>query len=191
MDSKRSLLPKTRTALEADLEEMGLLAIDLGELDLSIIHDPYRCPPSMLSWLAYSRHVDGYEEGWPEAKKRQVIANSPKVHISKGTIASIRDVVRFAGYGEIEIHTRGFHWFYNGIRYYNGSIKYGEYPRYGWAEYSITLKTQVSTEQARIIRALIKATAPARCELLELNYEEMLIYDGASQYSGRFSYGVD
>jgi len=191
MNNYPSLLPRTSTRLEQDLEQMGLLAGDLGELDLSIINDPYKCPPSMLSWLAYSRHVDNYEESWPEAKKRSVIAGAPEVHLIKGTVASIRDVIRFAGYGEIEIITRGFHWFYNGIRKFNSTIKYGENSKLGWAQFIIKMKTQLSVEQAQIIRALVNSTAPARCELLEINYEQAIVYNGLAVYDGKFSYGVD
>lgn len=191
MSNYPTLLPRTSTRLEQDLEQMGLLAGDLGELDLSIINDPYKCPPSMLSWLAYSRHVDNYEESWPEAKKRSVIAGAPEVHLIKGTVASIRDVIRFAGYGEIEIITRGFHWFYNGIRYYNGSIKYGEHSDLGWAQFIIKMQYHLSVVQVEIVRALINATAPARCELLELRYSKSIIYDGSHFYDGQYSYGVD
>lgn len=191
MSNYPTLLPRTSTRLEQDLEQMGLLAGDLGELDLSIINDPYKCPASMLSWLAYSRHVDNYEESWPEAKKRSVIAGAPEVHLIKGTVASIRDVIRFAGYGEIEIITRGFHWFYNGIRKFNGTIRYGSHSKLGWAQFIITMQTQVSIEQVQIIRALINATAPARCELLEINYEQAIKYDGFAIYDGNYSYGVD
>ncbi len=189
--SNYSLLPISSTPLECDLEKMGQLASDFGALDLTAIHDPYRCPTSMLAWLAWSRHVDTYDEEWPEQKKRDVIAGSPKVHLTKGTIFSIREAVRFAGYGEIEIKTRGFNWFYNGVRYYNGTIRYGEPSKMGWAQFAVTLKTQVTTRQAQIIRALINATAPARCELIELNYAQAIIYNGLHQYDGQFSYGVD
>lgn len=191
MSNYPTLLPRTSTALEQDLEQMGLLAGDLGELDLSIINDPHKCPPSMLSWLAYSRHVDNYEESWSEAKKRSVIAGAPEVHLIKGTVASIRDVIRFAGYGEIEIITRGFHWFYNGVRKYNGTIKYGESSDLGWAQFIITMQIQISTRQAEIIKALINATAPARCELLKIDYQNSIKYDGQHKYDGQFKYGVN
>lgn len=191
MNSYPSLLPISSTSLERDLEQIGMLSNDVGPLDLTIIHDPYHCPVSLLPWLAWSRHVDTYDEVWPEQKKRDVIAGSPKVHLIKGTVFSIREAVRFAGYGEIDIKTRGFNWFYNGVRYFNGTIKYGEPSKMGWAQFAVTLKTQVTIRQAQIIRALINATAPARCELIELNYDQAIIYNGQHQYNGQFSYGVD
>ena len=191
MNSYSTLLPRTATAFEKDLEQMGLLSGDLGELDLSIINDPYQCPPSMLTWLAYSRHVDNYEESWPEEKKQSVIAGSPEVHLIKGTVKSVRDVIRFAGYGEIEIKTKGFRWFYNGVRKYNGTIKYGEASDLGWAQYIITMQTQITTRQAQIIKALINATAPARCELLKIDYQSSIKYDCQHKYDGQFKYGVN
>ena len=186
-----SLLPRTSTEFEKDLEKIGLLAGDLGDLNLSIINDPYKCPESMLSWLAYTRHVDSYDDRWPIDKKRSVIAGTPEVHLIKGTIKSVRDAIRFAGYGEITIKTRGFKWFYNGARRYNGTTKYGESSNLKWAQYAITLQFQTSTRQSQIIKALINATAPARCELVQINYERSISYNGNYQYDGQYSYGVD
>lgn len=191
MSKYPSLLPLSSTALEKDLEQMGFFTNDVGELDLTMIHDPYRCPQSLLTWLAWNRHVDFYDESWPERKKRDVIAGSPQVHKIKGTIQSVRDVVRFAGYGEIEIISNSFNWFYNGVQKYDGRITYGEGAIMHWAEYIVVLKTQVSTRQAQIIKALINVTAPARDELLELHYIEAIIYDGQHNYDGQYSYGVD
>ena len=185
------MLPINSTDFEKDLEQVGITANDLGEFDLAIINDSYRCPPSMLKWLAYSRHVDAFEDEWPEQKKREVIAGSPAVHMIKGSIKSVRDVVRFAGYGEITITTRGFNWFYNGVRKYNGTIKYGEASDLGWAQYIITMQTQITTRQAQIIKALINATAPARCELLKIDYQSAIKYDGKHKYDGQFKYGVN
>lgn len=191
MSNYPSLLPTSSTQLERDLEQMGMLANDLGNLDLSIIHNPYLCPAALLPWLAWTRHVDNYDDAWSEQKKRDVIAGAPKVHLTKGTVFSIREVIRFAGYGEIDIETHGFHWFYNGVRTYNGSITYGAASDLGWAQFKVTLKTQVSIRQAQIIRALINATAPARCELVDLKYQESIIYNGQHTYNGQFSYGID
>ena len=42
--------------------------------------------------------VDRWEEAWPEATKRQVIASSYYVHAHKGTIGSLRRVVEPLGY---------------------------------------------------------------------------------------------
>ena len=191
MSRRESLLPINSTAFEKDLEQAGIEANDLGEFDLAIINDPYRCPPSMLRWLDYTRHVEIFEDEWPDQKKREVIAGYPAVHMIKGSIKSVRDVVRFAGYGEITIKTRGFKWFYNGVRKYNGTIKYGEASDLGWAQYIITMQTQITTRQAQIIKALINATAPARCELIKIDYQIAIKYDGQHKYDGQFKYGVN
>lgn len=173
MSNYPSLLPIGSTDLEKDLEQMGFFSNHLEQLDLSMIHDPYRCPASMLSWLAWTRHVDFYDESWPETKKRDVIFGAPKVHLTKGTIFSIREVVRFAGYGEIEIVTQE------------------KSADLSWAQYTVILEKQVTTRQAQIIRALINTTAPARCELVEMTYGQSIIYNGLHKYDGQFSYGVD
>lgn len=54
------------------------------------VTDPWRCPAELLGYLAYAHSVDIWKEDWPEQKKRQVIANSFKLHRSKTTIAGIR-----------------------------------------------------------------------------------------------------
>jgi len=59
---------------------------------------PWTCPTHLLPYLAASWSVDRWDDKWPEATKRQVIANSYFVHSHKGTIGAIRRVVEPLGY---------------------------------------------------------------------------------------------
>lgn len=54
------------------------------------VTDPWRCPKELLGYLAYAMSVDIWDEKWPETKKRQVIADSFRLHRMKTTLAGIR-----------------------------------------------------------------------------------------------------
>ena len=56
--------------------------------------------------LAAARSVDRWDENWPEATKRKVIANAPFVHRHKGTVGAIRRAVEPLGY-----LIRVLHWY--------------------------------------------------------------------------------
>lgn len=55
-------------------------------------------PHHLLPYLAANWAIDRWDDKWPEATKRQVIANSYFVHSHKGTIGAIRRVVEPLGY---------------------------------------------------------------------------------------------
>lgn len=56
------------------------------------------CPARLLPYLAWAFSVDRWDENWPEATKRSVIASSFYIHQHKGTIAALRRVVEPLGY---------------------------------------------------------------------------------------------
>ena len=60
---------------------------------VSLTPGPLDLPPAPCPHLAASWSVDRWDDKWPEAIKRQVIANSYFVHSRKGTIGAIRRVV--------------------------------------------------------------------------------------------------
>jgi len=62
-------------------------------IPLRTLWSPWNCPAHLLPYLAASWSVDRWDNQWPEATKRQVIANSYFVHSRKGTIGAIRRVV--------------------------------------------------------------------------------------------------
>lgn len=79
-----SLLPPNATKLERDLEQVIANAIDI-EVLIQDLWDPYKCPFTLLPWLAWAYSVDHWEDSWPEHIKRGVVANSFDVHKHKGT----------------------------------------------------------------------------------------------------------
>lgn len=56
------------------------------------------CPVRLLPYLAWAFSVDRWDENWPEATKRSVIASAFYIHQHKGTIAALRRVVASLGF---------------------------------------------------------------------------------------------
>jgi phage tail P2-like protein len=93
----RPLLPSNATQLER-LAAQALAQIERVPVPIRDLISPTRCPAALLPYLAWAMSVDRWEEAWPEATKRQVIASSYYVHAHKGTIGSLRRVVEPLGY---------------------------------------------------------------------------------------------
>lgn len=86
-------LPVNQTLWERALERVSA---ERYPLDADIIRrakDPWECPPELLAYLAYELSVDLWDEQWPLAKKRSVIARSIGLSRIKGTEAAIREAV--------------------------------------------------------------------------------------------------
>lgn len=64
---------------------------------LATLWDPWRCTATRLPSLAADLSVDIWDEAWPEATKRAVIAKSPRLHRLKGTLAGISEHVALIG----------------------------------------------------------------------------------------------
>ena len=92
-----TLLPPSTSRTERNLAMAGANAQQLP-IPFSTLWSPWTCPAHLLPYLAASWSVDRWDDSWPEATKRQVIANSYFVHSRKGTIGAIRRVVEPLGY---------------------------------------------------------------------------------------------
>ena len=84
-----SLLPTNATQLELDIER-ELIDAQASALPVPVVWDPARCPVALLPYLAWSFAVDVWDDAWPEARKRQVIASAVYVHRRRGTVGAIR-----------------------------------------------------------------------------------------------------
>ena len=93
----RPLLPSNANQLER-LAAQALAQIERVPVPIRDLLSPTRCPVALLPYLAWAMSVDRWEEAWPEATKRQVIASSYYVHAHNGTIGSLRRVVEPLGY---------------------------------------------------------------------------------------------
>lgn len=93
----KTLLPRPSAAEVAIEEEFSQKYCRANPDILRDIHDPWKCPPDLLPWLAYALSVDVWSDSWPEFTQRTVIANSLEIHRHKGTRGSIEDA--FAALG--------------------------------------------------------------------------------------------
>lgn len=100
------LLPPSATPTERKLAIVNAKACDLPVDVLRTLWNPHTCPVWRLPSLAAERSVDRWDENWPEATKRKVIANAPFVHRHKGTVGAIRRAVEPIGY-----LIRVLHWY--------------------------------------------------------------------------------
>lgn len=92
-----TLLPPSTNRTERNLATAGAQAQQLP-IPLRSLWSPWTCPTHLLPYLAASWSVDYWDDKWPEAAKRQVIANSYFVHSRKGTIGAIRRAVEPLGF---------------------------------------------------------------------------------------------
>lgn len=182
------LLPNSSTTLERDLADT--LLNELGDFDFTDIHSPDRCPKLLLGWLAWERHVEGYDESWPEDRKRDAIRNAPNVSMRKGSIASMRNAIRAAGLGEIEFITRGKRYKHNAKIKHNGKQRYGNITDMKWAEYSVAFKTLLTSTQLNLARKILEATTSARNQLISVQYDAPAKHNRTIKHNGRYRYGV-
>lgn len=97
MAEKRDLLPANATPIE---RKLALVCADIEDVPLPLrqMRRALTCPADMLTWLAWERSVDRWNENWSEAAKRKAVANSFFVHRHKGTVGALRRVVEPLGY---------------------------------------------------------------------------------------------
>jgi phage tail P2-like protein len=187
--SDPTLLPANASPQERAIEA----AIDrMATPDASGIRaqwNPQTCPEDLLTWLAWAYNVDEWDANWPEAAKRQTIADSIELHRRKGTVDSIRRVLRNAGYGEAQIFEGQYGELYNGTFTHDGFITHGD--NTDWAEYRVVLERPMTNTQAEQVRRILRYTAPARCDLVSLIYTAVQhTYNGVINYDGTFNHGT-
>ncbi|WP_459614360.1 phage tail protein I [Bordetella sp. 2513F-2] len=97
MADPETMLPPGSTPLERNLAQ-GMAAIAEVPVPLRSLRRSATCPASLLTWLAWERSVDRWDDAWSEEAKRGAVANSFFVHKHKGTIGALRRVVEPLGY---------------------------------------------------------------------------------------------
>lgn len=88
-------LPSNSTRLERALDHA---MSDAPEIPLRMLYNPATCPVELLPWLAWAWSVDRWDDTWPTAVKREVVASSFALHARKGTVGALRRVVEPIGY---------------------------------------------------------------------------------------------
>ena len=90
------LLPPNATPLERSYAGTGGRALATAA-PIDLVWDAWRCPAALLPWLGWAMSVDLWDDGWPETRKRQEIADSPLYHRRKGTIWAIERLLERTG----------------------------------------------------------------------------------------------
>ena len=182
------LLPPNSSPFEHRLADVVARATDL-DLGIRLVWDAQKAPMDFLPFLAWAESVDLWDDKWSEEDKRNVTDTSVDIHRHKGTPYAIRQALRAAGYGEVEI--------FEGLdaKYYDGSVTYGGTHFYSfyehWAWFTVVLTEPVTIAQAQQIIRIINLSKRESMHLHELRYDEALhLYDGAILYDGSFTHGV-
>lgn len=87
-----TLLPPNATGLER-ATGAAVARISAVPVPTDTVWSANRCPEPLLPWLAWSLSVDTWDDSWPEATKRQVIAASFGIHQRKGTVGAVRRAI--------------------------------------------------------------------------------------------------
>lgn len=186
--SDGSLLPPNATAQERALAlttaRGGAVPVPIREL-----WDPDTCPADKLAFLAWAFGVDEWDPAWSDEAKRATIRDAVLVQSRKGSVWSIRRVLQNAGYGDAEIIEGVYGRLYDAAISHNGLEPYGDTSQ--WATYRVILDRTITNQQADQVRRLLDFTAPARCELVALDYIAVAnIYNAAITYDGTFNHGT-
>lgn len=186
--SDGTLLPPNATSQERALAlstaRVGTVPVPIREL-----WDADTCPADKLAFLAWAFGVDEWDPNWSDDAKRATIRQAVLVQSRKGSVWSIRRVLENAGYGAAEIIEGIYDRRYDAAISHNGLAQYGETSQ--WATYRVNLERTITNQQAQQVRRLLEVTAPARCELVALDYVAVAnIYNGAITYDGTFNHGT-
>jgi phage tail P2-like protein len=186
-----SLLPPSATQSERNLANTVARLSDVP-VPLRQINSAAACPVDMLPWLAWARSVNEWDSQWSEATKRAVIAASVAIHRTKGTVYSIKLALSSAGYPDALILEGDSDNIYDGsLVQHDGKASYGTPTTTNWAYYRVKLGHPISNAQAAQVKRILNATAPARCVLAAMAFDEVAAtYNAEINYDGAFNYGI-
>ena len=183
-----TLLPPQRTAAETAFEAATARIGDV-ELPIDRVWRPEACPADLLPWLGWALSVDVWDPAWSEEAKRRTIAEAIPIHRAKGTRSSVERALRGAGYGDATLIESWGATLHDGTVMHDGSVDHVASDH--WAEYRVILTRPVTIRQAAQVRAILAATAPARCHLKLLDYVEVAhLHDGTIVHDGTFAHGA-
>ncbi|WP_334469172.1 phage tail protein I [Arsenophonus sp. PmNCSU2021_1] len=182
-----SLLPPLLAA-ESHFQALAAQAARLQQIDLTplLVYLLDMTEASALPWLAEQLALTGVN-GWSLAEsddaRRAMLKSAITLHRYKGTPWSIRAMIRALGFGEVTITEGG------------AALKPEQATAYPdgethWALYRVILNQLITNDQAAKLRETLAAFAPARSELVALDYTAVpLRYNAQTTYHGRYNHG--
>ena len=154
-----------------DIVSDRIAAMDVSTLLMNMIDT---APATALPYLANQFGVAGVR-GWKfmatDAQKRELLKNSMKLGAKSGTPWSIREVLRIAGYPNVEFQ-EGISYMLDGSWNLNGARTLGSE---GWAQFNVTVDVidpaHVPPSVVTKITEIINEYKPARSHLNELIFK--------------------
>ena len=90
MTTVETLLPPNATAFERSLEQAMAPAGDRRRIFIDTLWRPFDCPIEVLPFLAWGLGVRRWDPAWPEAVRRQAVADAIDVHRTRGTRGAVK-----------------------------------------------------------------------------------------------------
>lgn len=185
-------MPRNTSLIERAVEETFQFDKTINA-DVDLIHRPFETPTNFLPFIAWQRSISD-EEGWnlaeSEDAKRKLIDGSFTIHATKGTVQSIHEIFDRLGFGSIQILENIGRLRRDGNYQYNSEMLHGGDFSSTWATYNIKLLFPVTNDQAYHIRRLLDGIAPARSELVNLDFRAVAYrHNGMVERTGKFNYG--
>ncbi len=182
------LLPPNATALERRVEATLKPRFDIDP-GIRLVWNPQDVPMHMLPFLAHAFSVDLWDENWSEEAKRNVTDESLAIHRRKGTQGAIKDALRAAGYGDVEIIDGLDARVRDGSKTRNARYFYSTYAN--WARFRVAMTQPVAIHQAAQVRRIIERAGREACELYAVHYDEALhLHNNAILRDGTYARGV-
>lgn len=186
-----SLLPSNRSELMHATEQAGCQHLDTNVIRRS--HNPDLCDEHWLPVIAFTKSI-GRNEGWSlaesEEAKRNLLKNAAEIHRTRGTNHAIRVFFRSMGLGEVEILENVGYLRYDGTKTHDSTYIYGGDDNSTWATYKIKLNRLITVDQAELIREILGYIAPARDELISIDYQKAALrYNGEKTYNSQYNHG--
>jgi hypothetical protein len=123
-----------------------------------------------------------------EDARRSLVKGSVSLHRYKGTPWSLRELCRRLGLGEIQIAERLSGQTRNGAIKRDGIHLHGA-PK-AWAQYRVFLQHPITNDQASKLRRALIEHAPARCNLVSLDYQAVANrHNGVIHRDGQYNRG--
>lgn len=90
------ILPPNTSALERSVADSTGIA-SLAPEAIVTLWNPADCPATHLPWLAWSLHVDNWDDSSTESQKRDAISQSIQLHRKKGTPWAVKRALKTLG----------------------------------------------------------------------------------------------
>lgn len=186
-----TLLPPALAAdtMRRALETAGarMMELDLAPL---LVEDTDHVSLDVLEHLADQYGVEPllWKIAQGEGYRRALVKNILLIKRRRGTPASVREMIRALGFGEVVIEERIGARRYDATALHDGHITYGS--ANGWAMFNVVFSQPISNRQVSQLREAIALTQGARNHLIRLDYTTApLHYDAVATYNADYNHG--